>query len=95
MNPHPPAIDDIDLAALEQSSELERRAYPDEACAGDHALRQRFERLLQAQSNVGSFLEAPALRLAPAPVLVMDKAGKIVAALRWATPRCRPRSCAI
>src|ERR1039457_277466 len=38
----------------------ERAAYLDEACAGDAALRQRVEELLQASDEAGRFLENPA-----------------------------------
>ena len=38
----------------------ERAAYLDEACAGDAALRQRIEELLQASDEAGNFLENPA-----------------------------------
>ncbi len=38
----------------------ERAAYLDEACAGDAALRQRIEELLQASEEAGAFLESPA-----------------------------------
>ncbi len=38
----------------------ERAAYLDEACAGDAALRQRVEELLQARDEAGDFLESPA-----------------------------------
>src|ERR1022692_1386881 len=38
----------------------ERATYLDEACAGDAALRQRVEELLQAGEEAGDFLEGPA-----------------------------------
>src|SRR5208283_2948026 len=38
----------------------ERAAYLDEACAGDAALRQRIEELLQASDEAGDFLGSPA-----------------------------------
>src|ERR1039458_7139220 len=38
----------------------ERAAYLDQACAGDAALRQRIEELLQASHEAGNFLENPA-----------------------------------
>jgi|GEM_PF-3563419 len=46
------------------ASELEpdrRRAYLDEQCAGDEALRRDVERLLAADDRAGSFLEKPAM----------------------------------
>jgi serine/threonine protein kinase/WD40 repeat protein len=55
-----PSVDEIYLSALERSSAQARSAYLDQACADDDKLRQRVERLLRAQPNVGSFLESPA-----------------------------------
>src|SRR3990172_11660089 len=60
-----PRVDEIYLAAVEQPTDHERSAYLDQACAGDEELRQRVERLLRAQPNVGSFLESPAPELGP------------------------------
>src|ERR1041384_7917487 len=37
----------------------ERAAYLDEACAGDSALRQRIEELLEAGEEAGSFIQGP------------------------------------
>jgi WD40 repeat protein/serine/threonine protein kinase len=55
-----PNVDDVYFAALERESGQARSSYLDEACAGDAELRRRVERLLEAQVNIGSFLEAPA-----------------------------------
>jgi tetratricopeptide (TPR) repeat protein len=60
-----PKIDDIFLAALERASAEERSAYLAEACAGNPDLRRRVERLLEAQGNNDSFLEAPAPEIRP------------------------------
>jgi hypothetical protein len=38
-----------------------RRAYLDEQCAGDEALRRDVERLLAADDRADSFLEKPAM----------------------------------
>lgn len=65
MNAHPPSIDEIYLACLEQPTPEERAAYLDEACLGVPAVRERVERLLRAQAQVGSFLESPAPELCP------------------------------
>ncbi len=46
--------------ALEISSEAERTAYLDEACAGSPEIRQEVEALLRAHSDAGSFLQSPA-----------------------------------
>jgi serine/threonine protein kinase/WD40 repeat protein len=47
-------------AALEKEDPAERAAFLDQACAGDPALRQRIERLLERHRQPDSFLEAPA-----------------------------------
>src|SRR5207302_8129959 len=44
-------------AALEKATAAERRAFLDEACAGDGALRQRLERLLAAHQQSRGILE--------------------------------------
>ncbi len=64
-----PNIDEVFFAALERESPEARSAYLDEVCGSDPDLRRRVERLLDAQSKVGNFLDAPAagatLTLAP------------------------------
>jgi serine/threonine protein kinase len=52
-------LESIFFAALEKQSAAERSDYLDEACAGDNELRGRVERMLAAQAEAGSFLEAP------------------------------------
>jgi serine/threonine protein kinase/tetratricopeptide (TPR) repeat protein len=47
-------------AALEKVTDAERRAFLDQACAGDDCLRQRMERLLAAQAQSGGILDRPA-----------------------------------
>ncbi|TWU22596.1 serine/threonine-protein kinase [Bythopirellula polymerisocia] len=54
-----PRIDDIYLVALEKTGD-ERADYLEEVCGDDAQLRSRVERLLSAQQELGSFLEAPA-----------------------------------
>src|SRR6516164_1065597 len=48
------------LTALEKEDSAQRKAYLDEACAGDPALRDRVEVLLQSHEREGPFLEVPA-----------------------------------
>jgi serine/threonine protein kinase/Flp pilus assembly protein TadD len=48
------------IEALERVDRAERDAFLDRACAGDPALRQRIERLLQRHEQVDNFLESPA-----------------------------------
>src|SRR5262245_15272326 len=47
------------MAALPIEDPARRRAYLDEACGGDRALRQRVEALLLAFERAGSFLQQP------------------------------------
>ncbi len=51
---------DIFIVALQKDDPAERRAYLDEACAGQPALREQVEGLLRLHANAGSFLEQPA-----------------------------------
>ena len=44
-------------AALDMSNTAERRAFLDEACAGDHAMRARLERLLAADEHTRGVLD--------------------------------------
>jgi hypothetical protein len=46
----------IFLEALEKEDPVQRSAFLDTACAGDVALRQRVEALLESHANAGSFL---------------------------------------
>ncbi|HEX7618469.1 MAG TPA: serine/threonine-protein kinase, partial [Verrucomicrobiae bacterium] len=48
------------FGAARQLPASERAAYLEQACAGDAALRQRVEELLQASDEAGNFLENPA-----------------------------------
>jgi len=48
------------FSAARQMPASERAAYLDKACAGDPALRQSIEELLQASEAVGDFLKSPA-----------------------------------
>src|SRR5262245_2775483 len=54
-----PDIEAIFFAA-QQKAPHERAAYLAEVCGDSTALRQRLEQLLNAQEDIGSFLEAPA-----------------------------------
>jgi WD40 repeat protein/serine/threonine protein kinase len=47
--------------AAELTSEAERQAYLDDACAGSPEIRQQVDALLRAHANAGSFLEQPAM----------------------------------
>jgi hypothetical protein len=47
------------IEALDKEDAAERAAFLDHACAGDPALRDRIERLLQRHQQPGSFLGSP------------------------------------
>jgi WD40 repeat protein/serine/threonine protein kinase len=51
----------IFTAALQKDDPTERTAYLDAVCAGDPALRQRVEELLESYQHADRFLEQPAL----------------------------------
>src|SRR3954451_21822386 len=51
---------DIFTAALQKEDPVGRRAYLDEACAGQPELRQQVENLLRLHEGAGSFLDKPA-----------------------------------
>src|SRR5437868_5967646 len=53
------ALESLYFAALEKPP-AERPAFLDAACGGDADMRARVERLLAAESKVGSFLDGPA-----------------------------------
>ena len=75
-----PSIDEIFFAAMERESPEDRAAYLDDVCAGDPDLRQRVERLLDAQPKVGSFLDSPAAgeTLTLAPPQAMEGPGTVI-----------------
>jgi hypothetical protein len=51
---------DIFHAALEIADPAERTTYLERTCAGDAALKEHFQGLLELRPHLGSFLEAPA-----------------------------------
>jgi serine/threonine protein kinase len=51
---------DVFIAALQKNDSARRRAYLDEACAGQPDLRRQVEHLLRLHEAAGSFLEKPA-----------------------------------
>ena len=53
-------VEDLFHAALERAPQ-ERKAFLDDACSGDAALRRQVELLLAKEKQAGSFLERPAL----------------------------------
>ncbi|HSE39719.1 MAG TPA: serine/threonine-protein kinase, partial [Acidobacteriota bacterium] len=57
-------VDKVLSAALDLDTD-KRAAYLNEVCAGDEALRKEVESLLSAEVKAASFIETPALRLAP------------------------------
>src|SRR5262249_23592101 len=65
---------DVFLAAIKRPAE-EREAYLRAACADDQDLYQRVSALLQAQAEIGSFHEAPALTV---DQLVTESPGTVI-----------------
>jgi serine/threonine protein kinase len=55
----PSPAEAIFLAALEKTTDAQRTAFLEQACAGKPDLRRRIERLLAAHARVGAFLERP------------------------------------
>src|SRR5262245_48215565 len=53
----------IFATALDKKTPGERRAYLDQACAGDPELRAAVEELLRADSDAGSFLKHPPIAI--------------------------------
>jgi serine/threonine protein kinase len=62
-----PQLESILAAAVDISSADERRAFVEQACAGDADLRQRVEQMIENHFQAGSFLESPAAGL-PSPL---------------------------
>src|SRR5262249_41003916 len=82
----------IFLAALDKTGPAERAAYLDEACAGNAALRERVEALLQANDRVDPFLDQPAAQhLASAEKLeTADRRPDDVESLDFLSPSQKP-----
>ena len=57
-------VDQVFQAALDLNP-TERAAFLDEACAGDPELREEVEALLSSDEQGGSFIELPAIEIAP------------------------------
>jgi len=58
MNPDK-SLQNLFNAALERSDAAERARFLDEACGADAALRERVDKLLRAQEEVGAFMAQP------------------------------------
>src|SRR5690349_19281382 len=69
----------IFLAAIEEHAPEEWPAFVEQACVGDIVLRAEVEKLLRAQSSMGSFHEAPrsAVR-APGDALISERPGTMI-----------------
>ncbi len=52
-------VEEVFLAALEQSDQALRATYPDAACGDEEDFQRRVETLLAAQPQMGRFLERP------------------------------------
>ena len=56
-------VEDLLQSALDREPS-QRASFLDEACAGDHALREQVEALLAADHQARDFLERPAIEAA-------------------------------
>jgi hypothetical protein len=61
-------VDDLLQSALDCEAS-QRASFLDEACAGDHALRQHVEALLAADHHASDFPERPAIRAGTSPAI--------------------------
>jgi tRNA A-37 threonylcarbamoyl transferase component Bud32 len=77
------------LAALEKEDSAQRRAYLNDACAGDGALRERVEALLRAHEREGKFLDVPAVEQLVAAEVESGKTGD---ELTFLSPASEPGS---
>src|SRR6476661_3215427 len=72
-------IESIFAAAVGIPSDADRRAYVDQACAGDPALRGRVDELIDNHLRAGSFLESPAPDLgATADQPIPERPGTVI-----------------
>ena len=70
---------DIFITALQKKDAAERRAYLEEACRTDVALRKHIEGLLQVYEKAGSFLEpSPQTPAATIDSLVREGPGTVI-----------------
>jgi serine/threonine protein kinase len=75
---NPSALESIFFAAMAKPTAADRIAYLDEACNADAALRNRVERMLAAQVEAGSFLEAPLLAVADCFPECLERPGTVI-----------------
>jgi eukaryotic-like serine/threonine-protein kinase len=69
----------IFLAAIEDHAPEEWPAFVEQACAGDVLIRTQVEKLLRAQSEMGSFHEAPrSALLAPGDAPISERTGTMI-----------------
>jgi hypothetical protein len=66
------------IEALEKRDPAERAAFLDQRCAGDPALRQRLERLLQSHERDDGFLKSPTAAWAAVAELVPERPGTVI-----------------
>jgi tetratricopeptide (TPR) repeat protein len=83
MPPEARLIESILAEAVELPSDADRRAFVEQACAGDAVLRCRVEQLVEDHFRAGSFLESPAVPLdAPVGAPVRDGPGAVIGPYR-------------
>jgi serine/threonine protein kinase/tetratricopeptide (TPR) repeat protein len=66
------------IEALEKHDPAERAAFLDQRCAGDSALRQRLERLLQHHRHADDFLESPTAVWTAVAALIEERPGSVI-----------------
>jgi len=66
------------VEALEKQDPAERAAFLDQMCAGDPALRQRLERLLQRHEQDDSFLKSPTAAWAGIAEMIRERPGTVI-----------------
>ncbi|HTU88893.1 MAG TPA: hypothetical protein VMF69_02245, partial [Gemmataceae bacterium] len=66
------------VEALEKQDPAERAAFLDQMCAGDPALRQRLERLLQRHEQDDSFLKSPTAAWAGIAQMIRERPGTVI-----------------
>jgi serine/threonine protein kinase/tetratricopeptide (TPR) repeat protein len=68
----------IFIQALQKHDPAERAAFLDQMCAGDAALRQRLERLLQYHEQSDGFLKTPTVPWAAIAELIPERPGAVI-----------------
>src|SRR5260370_14395992 len=72
-------LESIFAAAVEISTEAERRRFVEQACADDTELKQRVEEMVENHFRAGNFLEPPTAGVvASADVPIVERPGSVI-----------------